>query len=96
MNALLREITKGERTVPKYYLVVSSVTTAQRLQKLCREAGISVSVVHTPQGLTDRGCSYSVVVKESDFPRAQSLASENQLPVRQQFLYQDGEYIECP
>jgi len=42
--------------------------------------------------LTDRGCSYSVVVKEPDFPRAQSLASENQLPVRQQFLYQDGTY----
>lgn len=92
----MREATKGERTVPKYYLVVSSVTTAQRLQKLCREAGISVSVVHTPQGLTDRGCSYSVVLKEKDVAFAEELAGKYQLPVRQRFLYKDGKYSECP
>ena len=78
--------------MPKYYLVVSSVTTAQRLQKLCRDAGIAVSVLHTPQGLTDRGCSYSVVVKESDLSQAERLAKEHNLPIRQQFLYQDGTY----
>ncbi len=78
--------------MPKYYLVVSSVTTAQRLQKLCQRQGISLSVVHTPQDLSQKGCSYSLIVSERDYSRVCNLSETNKIPVRDRFLYKDGRY----
>ncbi len=78
--------------MPKYYLVVSSVTTAQRLQKLCQKQGISLSVVHTPQDLSQKGCSYSLIVSERDYGRVHDLAKEFHIPIRDTFLYKDGSY----
>ena len=78
--------------MPKYYLVVSSVTTAQRLQKLCQKQGISLSVVHTPQDLSEKGCSYSLIVSERDYKRVNDLSEINRIPIRDRFLYRDGSY----
>lgn len=78
--------------MPKYYLVVSSVTTAQRLQKLCQRQGISVSLVHTPQDLSQHGCSYSLIVSHRDYETAVLLADENKITIRDCFLQKDGSY----
>lgn len=78
--------------MPKYYLVVSSVTTAQRLQKLCKKQGISLSIVHTPQDLSEKGCSYSLIAQERDYHKVDALAKEFGIIVRDRFLSKDGNY----
>lgn len=79
--------------MPKYYLVVSSVTTAQRLQRLCQKNGISVSMIHTPQHLSDRGCSYSLIASGSDYQKIISLADANNLQIRDCFEQkEDGSF----
>ncbi len=64
----------------RYYLVVSSVTTAQRLQRLLRKRGMEAGMVHTPQNLSEKGCSYSVIVR--DCKAALKIAEEAGLAVR--------------
>lgn len=42
-------------------LIMRSVTQAQRLERALAQAGLQVTIVRTPMGLTDgKGCSYAV------------------------------------
>lgn len=79
--------------MPKYYLVVSSVTTAQRLQKLCQKNGVSASMIHTPQTLSEKGCSYSLIIAASEYKKVIALADANNLQIRDCFEQkEDGSF----
>lgn len=45
-------------------MVVSSITTAQRLQKLLQARRIPHRMLRTPQGISGGGCSYSLCVED--------------------------------
>ena len=50
-------------------LVLSSITHAYKAQKLLEQAWIKSSVIRTPEGLSGKGCSYSLAVR-GDLDRA--------------------------
>ena len=45
---------------------LTTVTSAKRLEKEALSKGVVCSVVNTPKGLSKRGCSHSVRMRESD------------------------------
>lgn len=53
-------------------ILFRSLTYAQRAARLLERGGITATVRRAPQGLTDRGCTYSVRVRDSR--RAEALA----------------------
>lgn len=57
-------------------IVLSSITYAYKAQKILEQAWIKSSVIRTPEGLSDKGCSYSLVVR-GDLGRAEELLREN-------------------
>lgn len=78
--------------MPEYYLIVSSVTAAQRMQKLCRQNGIAPSLTRTPQNLSAKGCSYCLIVREQDYGEVCRLADQAGISVRERFVYQNGTF----
>lgn len=48
------------------YLTFRSVTFAQRAEGVLRKSGIDASLIRTPKGLSDRGCGYSLRLREQD------------------------------
>lgn len=48
---------------------LTTVTSAKRLEKEALSKGVVCSVVNTPKGLSDRGCSHSVRIREVDVPK---------------------------
>ena len=44
----------------QYLIMCTSLTNAQRSQRLLERAGINASVVKAPQGLNTLGCGYSL------------------------------------
>ncbi len=49
-----------------YYITFRSITLAQRGEELMRRAGIDSSLQRTPKSLAQRGCGYSLRVKDRD------------------------------
>jgi len=60
----------------KYYLVISSVTTAQRYNKILFEYRIKSSFVHTPLTISRGGCSYSIIIDSKNLTGALRAADE--------------------
>ena len=80
-----------------YLIVCRSVTQAQRVGLLFSASGITNQVHRSPVGLTERGCSYSVRIREMDLPKALQLLRANHLQ-RVKVVLQDamGGYTEVP
>lgn len=66
----------------KYYIVLSSVTVAQRLQKALQDNGIRTTMVHTPKTITDGGCGYSLIVDSGNLDRALKVADTNAVKIK--------------
>ena len=65
-----------------YYIVLSSVTMAQRLKSVLAENGIKSTMVHTPKKIADGGCGYSLIVSEKNFAASLRLAEINAVKIR--------------
>ncbi len=57
-------------------LVLGSITHAYKAQKILEQAWMKSSVIRTPEGLSGKGCSYSLTVR-GDLDRAAELLREN-------------------
>ena len=53
-------------------IVLTSITYAYKAQKLLEQAWIKSEVIRTPEGLSDKGCSYSLAIR-GDTVRAEEL-----------------------
>ena len=62
--------------VTRDIIVLSSITYAYKAQKLLEQAWIKSEVIRTPEGLSDKGCSYSLAVR-GDLNRAEDLLRQN-------------------
>ena len=65
-----------------YYIVLSSVTVAQRLQKVLQNQGIRSTMVHTPKKIADGGCGYSLIVSEAVLSKSLRLAAKNDIKIK--------------
>ena len=77
-------------------IVCRSVTQAQRAGRLLTSAGITNRVFRSPVGLTERGCSYSIKVRESGFHRAISLLLGAGIYPLKAVRIEGGSYVEVP
>ncbi len=57
-------------------IVLTSITYAYKAQKLLEQAWIKSEVIRTPEGLSDKGCSYSLAIR-GDTVRAEELLRQN-------------------
>ncbi len=65
------------------YILVGSSTTAARLKKVVEKVvGFPAYVVHTPAGLNQGGCSYSVRVDDRAASDVKKIAADNYIPIK--------------
>ena len=81
-----------------YYLIICrSLTYAQRSAKALERAGITATVLKTPQNIAAEGCGYSVKVPINRLNNAVLTLKKVSLDPRRIFeAYDNGEYIEVP
>lgn len=60
-----------------YYITFRSVTLAQRGEELLKRAGIGCSLQRTPKSLSQRGCGYSLRVRDRDALAAIALLQDD-------------------
>ena len=61
-------------------VVLSSITYAYKAQRILEQAWINSSVIRTPEGISDKGCSYSLSVR-GDPEQAAGLLQEKGIRV---------------
>ena len=70
----------------QYWLIVRSVTYAQRLQRMFLKAGLRTPIFRAPMELTGgRGCLYAVQVAEKDLADAMTVIRRGNLSPDQIF-----------
>lgn len=69
-------------------VVLSSLTSAQRLKKLLSAKNISSEIIQTPKHLSEGGCSYSLRFNESHLKEVSSLASGLHITLKK--VYKEG------
>ena len=53
-----------------YLLIVRSVTQAQHMVLILEKCGIHAVILRAPTGLTTRGCSYAIRIRENQWNAA--------------------------
>ena len=72
-----------------YLITFRSVTFAQRGERALRQAGINCELQRTPRWMEEKGCGYSLSVKE--LPGALEVLRKQQIPFRKVYRKkQDG------
>lgn len=78
-----------------YSITFRSVTYAQRGERLLRSAGISVTLQRSPRSMEERGCGYSLSLRQADVAEALALLRQAQVPFRKVYARgQNGELEE--
>ena len=74
----------------KYLITFRSVTPAQRGQRLLRQNGITTTLQRTPRWMEERGCGYSLGLREEDAEQAVALLHKEMLPYSKVYIQEDG------
>lgn len=69
-----------------YFVTFRSVTYAQRGERLLRDAGIHTALRRAPRYMEERGCGYSLSLRQADVVTALKLMRQAQLPFRKVYL----------
>lgn len=77
-----------------YLLIARSVTQAQHMVRALEQCGIRADMFRAPVGLTDRGCSYAVRVREEHLDAAKRCLRAAMLPPLHIFGRKNGMYRE--
>ena len=77
-----------------YFITFRSVTFAQRGESTLRRAGINCALQRTPKWMEERGCGYSLSVRQQDAFRTVQLLRERQVPYRKVYAQTDGGSVE--
>lgn len=78
----------------QYLIMCTSLTGAQRAQRLLEDIGIASSVVKAPQGLNTRGCGYALSLYRRAEEAVSRLASKGMLKGKVFRRNDRGEYVE--
>ena len=72
----------------KYFIIVlNSVTSAKRIEKIALKEGILCNIIHTPKVISRFGCSHSVRVEERYAKRIVEIA--NNMDIAYQNIYSE-------
>ena len=74
----------------KYLITFRSITPAQRGQRLLRQNGITTTLQRTPRWMEERGCGYSLGLREEDAEQAVALLCKEMLPYSKVYIQEDG------
>lgn len=74
----------------KYLITFRSVTPAQRGQRLLRQNGVNTTLQRTPRWMEERGCGYSLGLREEDAERAVALLRKEMLSYSKVYIQEDG------
>lgn len=78
----------------QYLIMCTSLTGAQRSQRLLENIGIAASVVKAPQGLNTRGCGYALSLYRRADEAVARLAAGGMLTGKVFRRGDRGEYVE--
>ena len=59
------------------FITFRSITPAQQAQRMLRRHGLETALQRTPGYLQERGCSYCLVLRPQNTPKAVRLLEEN-------------------
>ena len=65
-----------------YFITFRSVTYAQRGERTLRDGGIHTTLQRSPRAMEERGCGYSLILREQDLARGLMLLRQGQVPFR--------------
>lgn len=77
-----------------YYITFRSVTFAQRGESALRRAGIECTLQRTPRWMEERGCGYSLGLRQKDVMPATELLRENGIDFRKVYARRDDGRLE--
>lgn len=78
----------------QYLIMCTSLTGAQRGQRLLENIGIASTVVKAPQGLNTRGCGYALSLYRRADEAVAQLAAKGMLTGKVFRRTERGEYVE--
>ena len=77
-----------------YWILFRSLTHAQRAAQILERSGFTATMTRAPQGMSEKGCAYAVIVRREP-ERAAALLRENRLRLGKIFTRTEaGEYRE--
>ena len=71
-------------------ILFRSLTYAQRASHILERGGITATIRRAPQGLTDRGCTYSIRLRAQHLGRALALLKQRGLEHGKVFQMSEG------
>lgn len=74
-----------------WLITFRSITFAQRGERLLGRMGITTVLQRTPKALAERGCSYSLRVRENDGADAVEILRKYQLPFLKIYILENGD-----
>lgn len=77
-----------------FFITFRSVTFAQRGEAAVRRAGIDCTLQRTPRWMEERGCGYSLRLRNQDIGPAVLLLRENEIPFRKVYVQQEDGKLE--
>ena len=78
-----------------WIITFRSITFAQKAQRLLRREMLDATLQRTPAGLSDRGCGYSLILRERDIVEAMALLRREHLLTGKTFTHNgEGQWEE--
>ena len=69
-----------------YFVTFRSVTYAQRGERILKDAGLRCTLQRSPRAMEERGCGYSLTLRQQDVQRALGLLRQAQVPMRKVYV----------
>ena len=69
-----------------YFVTFRSVTYAQRSERILKDAGIRCTLQRSPKAMEERGCGYSLTLRQQDLHRGLSMLRQAQVPLRKVYV----------
>ena len=79
----------------QYLILCRSLTHAQRSARLLERQGITVALTKAPQGLSNRGCTYALLLRKR-FTDAVLLLKKHDMLTGKLYMRNGESYIEVP
>lgn len=73
-----------------WLITFRSITFAQKAERQMKQDGFSCMIQKTPRGLSDRGCSYSLRIPESEAGEALVRLRQYQIPYGKVFAFTES------
>ena len=69
-----------------YFITFRSVTYAQRGERILKDAGVRCTLQRSPRAMEERGCGYSLNLRQQELHRALVLLRQAQVPMRKIYV----------